>query len=98
MRVIATRPGFYDNKRRKVGEIFTLKEIKGLKPVPNKIDVYEKAVFTIEQQFSPRWMQPVDGDAPVTKKGKAAVSTPKVKEVTELEAQTAPRAQDDTVI
>lgn len=59
MLVKAIRPGYYDLKRRREGDVFELKEIKGFKRVGEKL---EKYTITPEQQFTDTWMEKVDGD------------------------------------
>lgn len=64
MKVRAKRLGFYDYSRRKEGDVFTLKEIKGLdrdgKPV----------TYSAESQFSDKWMEKLEGYSQARAKGK----------------------------
>ena len=53
MKVIATRVGYYEHRRRKANEVFELIEINGLKDgKPKK--------FSPEEQFSQKWMEKYD--------------------------------------
>lgn len=51
MQVVAKKSGYYNHRLYKEGESFNLKEIKGV----NKDG--EEVVFSIEQQFSKKWME-----------------------------------------
>ena len=64
MKVRAKRIGFYDYARRREGDVFTLKEIKGL-------DRDGKTVtYSTESQFSEKWMEKLEGNSQVKAKGK----------------------------
>lgn len=73
MLVRATKPGYYDLKRRKVGEVFELVPVKGLYKddgKPGNPKAVER-MWTPEEQFSPNWMEKVDaGAARAKSKGK----------------------------
>lgn len=76
MKVKAIREGFYDNKRRKVGHVFELREIKGFKQEGPRGKLVPHT-FSIKEQFSKSWMEPVDAttweaDAPIVGKGSRA--------------------------
>lgn len=58
MKVRATQLGYYDLKRRKEGDVFTLKDIKG------KDAKGQPFVIPAEKQFSARWMEPADSAKP----------------------------------
>lgn len=60
MRVKALMPGMYDNKRVKEGEVFVLRPIKG-KWINKTTGALEDHTFTVEEQFSHRWMESLDG-------------------------------------
>lgn len=60
MRVKALMHGYYDNKRVKEGEEFFLKPFKG-KKINSTTGAIEEHLFTVEEQFSSRWMEPLDG-------------------------------------
>lgn len=74
MKVRAIKEVYYDNKRRKKGSVFELREIKGLKmeKMTRKLVPH---VFTVEEQFSESTMERLDGDAPIGK----PVAAPKVR-------------------
>lgn len=72
MKVRAKKLGYYDNKRRREGEVFELKPVKGKKKKAERN--IGDLVLTPEQQFSDLWMERVDGEAPVKKE------EPKVEE------------------
>lgn len=61
MKVRATKTGYYDHLRRREGDVFELKPIDGHKVVNNKL---VKHHFTVEEQFSPNWMEKVDRSTP----------------------------------
>lgn len=64
MKVKAKRIGFYDYARRREGDVFTLKEIKGL-------DRDGKSVtYSAESQFSEKWMEKLEGNSQAKAKGK----------------------------
>jgi len=78
MRVKALLTGYYDNKRRKAGTEFELKEFKGFladgsgKPtIPH--------VFSIEEQFSSKWMLNLD-PMPIKKDVSLNDSSPELKQ------------------
>lgn len=76
MRVKATQRGFYDNKRRKIGEVFELKPIDGIKIVDGKKVPH---TFTADQLFSKNWMVKLDsvkGGKTNSKKQESDVATP----------------------
>lgn len=63
MKVRATKLGYYEDKRRRPGEVFVLK--------PRQISYFNKKKgqlvheeVSADQQFSKKWMEPVDGPAP----------------------------------
>lgn len=63
MKVRAIKECYYENKRRKKGSVFELKEIKGL-----KLNAERKLVphiFTIQEQFSASSMECLDESAKV---------------------------------
>lgn len=74
IKVRATRVGFYDNARRRIGDVFTLVPRRGMfseqvvdKDGDPKLDAQDfpitkevEKTLTAEQQFSPRWMERVD--------------------------------------
>lgn len=60
MKVRATQSGYIYHKRRREGEVFELKPIKGF--VQNKDGKNKPFEFTAEQQFSSLWMEKVDDD------------------------------------
>lgn len=60
MRVKALMPGYYDNKRVKEGEEFFLRPFKGKKMNPTTGEIKDHT-FTVEEQFSTRWMESLDG-------------------------------------
>lgn len=62
MKVKATRTGFIYHLRRREGDVFTLKPIKGFKRDEN--GVAKPIVITPEQQFSSKWMERVDERVP----------------------------------
>lgn len=70
MRVRAIAPGYHGLLRRKIGDIFDLKPIKGKRVMRVKdengkdrmTNVLEDCVFTEEQQFSSKWMERVEAD------------------------------------
>ena len=55
MRVIATKKGYDGERRIDEGVIFDLKEKEGLNSKGDKV------VFTVEQQFSKKWMKEYKG-------------------------------------
>lgn len=65
MLVRATKLGYYDNKRRREGEVFELKSIKGKKK--KGLIVEGDIVLKPEDQFSSNWMEKVDSEKPVKK-------------------------------
>jgi hypothetical protein len=70
MRVRAIAPGYHNLLRRKVGDVFDLKPIKGkkVKPVVDESgkkrlsNVLEDHLFTEEEQFSSKWMEKVEDE------------------------------------
>lgn len=54
MKVRAIKQGYYDLFRRREGEVFELKEIKGLDRTGKPV------TYSPEEQFSERWMEKVD--------------------------------------
>lgn len=76
MLVRAIAKGYIGTVLREPGQIFRLKTIEGLKEVETKNDLGKvvkiekvKHTFTPEEQFSERWMEKVEDDAP-SKAGK----------------------------
>ena len=59
MRVRAIALGYYGHKRRREGDTFTLEPIKRIRK--DKDGNMREITITTEQQFSPRWMERVDG-------------------------------------
>ena len=55
MKVRTLKPGYHDNKLRTVGEIFELKAFEGLSSGG------KTKIFSIEDQFSSKWMEKADG-------------------------------------
>jgi hypothetical protein len=74
MRVKALMPGYYDNKRVKEGEEFFLRPFKG-KKINATTGAQEDHLFTVEEQFSARWMESLDG--PVKKPSSASKKSKK---------------------
>jgi hypothetical protein len=63
MKVRAIKECYYDNKRRKKGSVFELREIKGM-----KLNAERKLVphvFTVKEQFSATCMECLDESAKV---------------------------------
>lgn len=60
MKVRATQVGYIYHRRRREGEVFELKTIKGHKQ--DKDGRLKPIEITPEQQFSARWMEVVDGN------------------------------------
>jgi hypothetical protein len=58
MKVRATQLGFYRLVRRRPGDIFELKPVKGVKM--DRQGNRTPYVFSAEEQFSPRWMEKVE--------------------------------------
>lgn len=70
--------GYYDHKRRRNGDVFTLKPLRRMRLVPTGKMVLGKdgkeiperkareILITAEQQFSPRWMEKVEENLPET--------------------------------
>lgn len=54
MKVRATQLGYYNHVRRREGDVFTLVEMKDA----------DGNQISAEDQFSQRWMEPVDDDTP----------------------------------
>jgi hypothetical protein len=74
MKVRALSMGYYDNKRRREGEVFELKPLRGkfMDPVSKKM---VDGVKQPEELFSSKWMEVVDGseerEEPVVKKAQS---------------------------
>lgn len=69
MKVRAIRQGYHDNKRRREGDEFELKPIKGYGFDDKGVKIEKE--FSVEQQFSEKWMEKIEGDVePVVKKSK----------------------------
>lgn len=58
MKVRAIKNGFYGGKYRHAGEVFVLVAVEG---VAGPDRHRSKKTFTVDQQFSPVWMEKVDG-------------------------------------
>lgn len=54
MKVKALRQSYYEGRKVKPGDVFELKEVRGLN------SNYEPTIFTPEQQFSSRWMEKIE--------------------------------------
>jgi len=74
MRVKAIKEVYYDNKRRKKGSVFELREIKG-KKLDHQTRKLTDHIFTVKEQFSSTSMESLDGDVTL---GEAKVE-PKVR-------------------
>jgi hypothetical protein len=61
MKVRALRIGYYDHVRRREGDVFELKPVKGHKREGGKLVPH---VFTVEEQFSHVWMEKVAKNTP----------------------------------
>lgn len=79
MKVQAMQLGYYQHKRRREGDVFTLVPIKSKQRDP-KTGEMKEIVITPEQQFSKKWMKNLD-EAPAKKgKGKSQNQEPEVEE------------------
>lgn len=90
MLVRATQLGYYDLKRKRVGEEFVLKAYK-IKKQDGKIVTIEP-----EQQFSENWMEKVDEDAPAPRGRKDQSRAPKA--LSQVRDEEIPTAADEDVI
>lgn len=65
MKVRAIEKGYYGMDRIKPGEIFHLVPVKGKKLIKNAMGREELVphVFSVEEQFSSKWMEKVEDDA-----------------------------------
>jgi len=61
MKVRAKELGYYDEKRRRPGEVFELEEREGFTRNENSGKATKK-VWSAEEQFSEKWMEKVDAD------------------------------------
>jgi hypothetical protein len=67
LRVRATRLGYYDHKRRREGDVFTLRPVVGKKlekTTPGGVGKLVPHTFTVEEQFSEYWMEVVASSTP----------------------------------
>jgi hypothetical protein len=62
MKVIATQLGYFNNHRRREGEVFVIKPRKGLKVDP-VTGAKSEVTLSVEDQFSSRWMEKYDAKA-----------------------------------
>ena len=69
MKVRAKMLGYYGGRRYREGEEFVIVEREGHRKL--KTDVLEKIELSVQDQFSEKWMEPVDGEAPVKKEKKS---------------------------
>jgi hypothetical protein len=63
MKVRAIELGYYGHKRRQPGAEFVLEPLKRIRK-DAKTGLMKEILITPEQQFSSRWMERVDGEAP----------------------------------
>lgn len=79
MHVQAKEVGYIHNIRKRPGDVFELKAIKGL-----KIDPFTGeetgTVISPEQQFSPKWMKKLEDEEVTKAKSKGKVKTSDVRE------------------
>lgn len=81
MLVRATEKGYYGTVLREPGQIFRLKQIEGLSQVETKnaagkvikVETVKKT-FTVEEQFSERWMEKIEDPSSV-KSGKGSAKS-----------------------
>ncbi len=75
MKVRALSLGYYDEMRRREGEVFELKTRSGVR-VDKATGQKKKVTYTPEQQFSSDWMEKVDQKTKLEKPEKVSGRSP----------------------
>ena len=89
MRVRAKLPGYYDHVRRRPGDEFTLRVIKGHIQGPD--GKLSPKVFSVDEQFSSIWMEKIDGKSAPKDESEDQDESPKSKDKAQGKGKAAPK-------